>query len=71
MELCEGDVLMLMSDGVHDGEESTEDHIRRIVEESKEESDATIIRAVLEDTRARGGVDDASILFIRIGQIEN
>lgn len=71
LELCEGDVLMLMSDGVHDGEESTEDHIRRIVEGSKEESDATIIRAVLEDTRARGGVDDASILFIRIGQIEN
>ena len=62
---------MLMSDGVHDGEESTEDHIRRIVEGSKEESDATIIRAVLEDTRARGGVDDASVIFIRIGQIEN
>lgn len=70
LEVGEGDVLMMMSDGVHDGEESTEEHIVQNVKKFQNESDATLIRAVLEETRARGGMDDASVILIRIGQKE-
>jgi hypothetical protein len=67
LELGEGETLLMMSDGVHDGEESTEERILQAIGRSQADSDAATVRAILEDARARGTADDASVLWIRIG----
>ncbi len=68
LELSEGEALMMMSDGVHDGEEPTEERILQTIGRSQADNDAATVRAVLQDARTRGTQDDASVLWIRIGR---